>query len=426
MKKISLLWILVAVLAITLYPKDQNSDGTEVKEGSEVRKYKFNQANLFKKEALVISYTDMNCSYFISKKLPKDLYITGCDEMDLDRRVYSDRDRVFINKGSSAGLHEVDKFWVVGIGKRVTDRINHKKLGYFHLIKAVAELTYLYEDKGVATLKKTCNPVELGDILVPIPNQEPILQKRLAYEKWRLPKSPVTGRVVYSGLYTDVARDNPGPDHFVTLDLNKEKLSRGDWVLFYKIFGPQYPPVIFGTGIVVYPNDTNSTVKVIDTEYPVEVGSYALLLQKSILTPTKTPGKKDDKLPIIETLKKEATTAEEGKDVLEIGIIFDIDQAALKDTHIAEMQKINDFIASKPGYVVVLRGYCCSIGGAEYNLKLSEKRVDTIKKYLADTFKIKEEAFEIYFYGEKDAPYDNTAEEQRRKNRLDEIQVIER
>ena len=71
-----------------------------------------------------------------------------------------------------------------------------------------------------------------------------------------------------------------------------------------------------------------------------------------------------------------------------------------------------------------MRGYTCSIGGLEYNLKLSKERVDGVKAYLVSKLGVDEKLIESYFYGEKDAPYDNTSEEQRRKNRVVNIQVI--
>jgi hypothetical protein len=41
-----------------------------------------------------------------------------------------------------------------------------------------------------------------------------------------------------------------------------------------------------------------------------------------------------------------------------------------------------------------------------------------------DTYNITNEFFETYYYGEKESPFDNTAEEERRKNRLVTVQVV--
>jgi len=43
---------------------------------------------------------------------------------------------------------------------------------------------------------------------------------------------------------------------------------------------------------------------------------------------------------------------------------------------------------------------------------------------LINEYGIAENFIESYFYGEKESPFDNTSEEQRRKNRLVHIQVI--
>ena len=94
------------------------------------------------------------------------------------------------------------------------------------------------------------------------------------------------------------------------------------------------------------------------------------------------------------------------------------------DKYASEFEKVKEFISSKSQYVVILRGYTCSIGGLEYNLKLSQERVNNVKAYLVSALGIPENFIKTYYYGEKDAPYDNTSEEQRRKNRLVNIQVI--
>jgi outer membrane protein OmpA-like peptidoglycan-associated protein len=179
-----------------------------------------------------------------------------------------------------------------------------------------------------------------------------------------------------------------------------------------------------GTGIVIAPEKTNSTVKIIEATLPVTVGTRLVLLKGA---KKELPGpdlKKDEKLPIIETLEG----TEPGKQVhaLTLKVLFDFNDSVLKDEYKAEIEKIKEFIADYPNYEVVLKGYCCSIGGVEYNLKLSQQRVEGVKQYLVETLKIKAEDIEANYYGETGAPCDNSTEEERQKNRLVQIEVIER
>ena len=107
-----------------------------------------------------------------------------------------------------------------------------------------------------------------------------------------------------------------------------------------------------------------------------------------------------------------------------VNIIFDINEKTIDSRYAELFERIKEFIISKTQYNIVLRGYTCSIGSLEYNLKLSKERVDATKEYLVKKLGVDENLIESYFYGEKDAPYDNTSEEERRKNRVVNIQVI--
>ena len=87
---------------------------------------------------------------------------------------------------------------------------------------------------------------------------------------------------------------------------------------------------------------------------------------------------------------------------------------------------MKEFIGSKKEFVIILRGYACSIGGVDYNLELSKKRVEEVKNYIVSNLNIAPDFIETYFYGEKDTPFDNSTEINRRKNRRVDIQVIGR
>jgi outer membrane protein OmpA-like peptidoglycan-associated protein len=428
MRKVNVIsvWIVTMIMtAVLLFPSP--GPGTPAGEEKVVKRYKLRKALVYREEMLMLSDTDIYCTYFIRNKIPRDLYVTGGVNMDW-MYTFSEFDRVFINKGTSEGINEGDTFLVLGEGRTITSRLTGKKLGTYYIGKSLGDVTCVYENNAEVTLRKNCHPVEVGDVLIPYKPQETIRHKKLEYRLCKLPKTPIEGRVVYIDLYLDSERDIVASNEYLTVDMGKAMLSRGDWLLFYKMYRDDLPPVIIGSGIVVHAENTNSTVKIIDDAIPIETGNYAVLLQEGSKIP-RFKGEEDEEFPLIEkqaTQKKEEREIPEGKDVLELNILFDIDETAIQDQYKQELEDIREFIAAKPAYEVILRGYCCSIGGFEYNLKLSQKRVEAVKKYLMETFNIKEEAFETYHYGEKEAPFDNTTEEERRKNRRVNIQVIEK
>jgi OmpA-OmpF porin, OOP family len=71
----------------------------------------------------------------------------------------------------------------------------------------------------------------------------------------------------------------------------------------------------------------------------------------------------------------------------ELIVYFDFDKSALKDMKPAEVAKMKDLVAflkANPGVAVKLTGHTDWYGSDAYNMKLSEKRNNTVKTYLVD------------------------------------------
>ncbi len=425
MRKVEYFLMLVLMLMIIISP-GFSQEKTEKDKVKIKRTFaQITKAYAYMDEELLISEADLYCSYFISNKMAEDLVITGSEFMDSLQSLHTDGDKMYISKGSKVGIKEGDIFLVLAKGEKVSNALTAKKLGTYYLKKSLAEVTCLYEDKAVVTLKKGCYPVNIGDILIPFKKQETVFKRKINYKKCHLPQSSsaIEGNVVYNSLYMDITKTLSGTGEYVSIDLGMAIVSKGTFVLFYKLIEKNLPPLIIGSGIVVNPQNTNSTVKVLDSSQPVEVGVKLVVLPEAEaqIIPT---GVKDEDIPVIEELKKEEREIEPGEESIEINILFNIDEKSI-DTGYAEVfEKIKEFIRSKTQYNIILRGYACSIGGLEYNLKLSKERVDAVKAYLVKELGIDENLIESYYYGEKDAPYDQTSEEQRRKNRMVNIQVI--
>jgi outer membrane protein OmpA-like peptidoglycan-associated protein len=418
---------LMAVLMVMFFISPSFSQRKSEKDKVKIKRTfdKITKAYAYMDEELLISDADLYCSYFISNKMPEDLVIVGSEYMDSLQTLYTDGNKMFINKGSNVGINEGDIFLVLSRGEKISNALTSKKLGTYYLKKSLAEVTCLYEDKAVVTLKKGCYPVEIGDFLIPFKKQQTVFKKKLNYKKCKLPQSSsaIEGNVVYTNIYMDVTKTIASTGEYVSIDLGKAIVSKGTFVLFYKLFKKNLPPLIIGSGIVVNPQNTNSTVKVLDASQPIGVGVKLVVLPEAEaqIIPT---GVKDEDIPVIESLKKEEREIEPGEDSMEVNILFNIDEKSIDSGYAEIFDKVKEFIHSKTRYNIILRGYACSIGGLEYNLKLSKERVDAVKAYLVRELGVDENLIESYYYGEKDAPYDNTTEEQRRKNRMVNIQVI--
>lgn len=406
MKK-TICFFIVMMFFVVLFSKEQK------------KKYSITKAYAYKEASLLISKTDLNCTFFIREKIKKDIVIISAEQIALGKEEYSDGERLFINKGSVDGIHKGDIFMVLEKGSRVPNPFKiMKSLGTYYLKKSLAEVFYTYPNKSLITLINGCNPVKIGDMLIPYKEGEVEFKKKIIYKKCILPKSEVKGRVVYIDLSVNRQKEIAGTSDYLAVDVGKAMVKKGDFLLFYKILKKKLPPVIIGTGIVINAQNANSTVKILDSSYQIELGTRVVLLPE---IEQEQPLKEGEHIPIVEALKKEK---EVGKATsIELNVLFEIGQSSIDEKYKEKFEKIKEFLSDKSQYVIILRGYACSIGSFEYNLKLSQERVESIKNLLIKEYGIDENFIETYYYGEKELMYDNSMEIERRKNRLVIIEV---
>jgi OOP family OmpA-OmpF porin len=98
-------------------------------------------------------------------------------------------------------------------------------------------------------------------------------------------------------------------------------------------------------------------------------------------------------------------------------IEFDFDKAAVKPVYHNPIEKLANFLKAYPDKDVELEGHTDSIGPDDYNMKLSKRRAESVKKYLVDKFGIEASRIGTIGYGESAPVATNDTEEGRQKNR---------
>ena len=409
MKKVIIITIIL-ILTFSLTGQEQKAKVKEM----------YEKAYVYKDSSLLISRSEFNCSFFITDKITEDIIIVGAKQKWLGKEFYSDENEMYINKGSKDGIKEGDVFSVLESGKKVAHPFKSGSLGIYYGKKSLAEVICVYEDKATVVLKEGCSPVYIGDFLIKHKQEKPIFEKRIDYKNCRLIKSEINGVVVYHKK-SDQMEDRTmfGDDYMIAVDIGNAFLKKGDFLLFYKEFNKDLPPLITGTGIVVSAQKTNSTVKLLKMSNPVHIGdkvTHLPLYRKAVFE-----GK--EKLP--EIGKQSEIKYEKGK-ALELNILFNLSDSKVSDLYHTEINKITEFIKGKSQYSIILKGFTCNIGRVESNLKLAKKRVEDVKKYIVEKLSINPSLIESYFYGEKDCEFDNSTEISRKKNRRVTITVVGR
>lgn len=379
------------------------------------------RAYAYREEGLLIGKADLYGTYFLRDSFPKETLIVSAFDA-FPRNDYATNDQLVVNRGRDAGLREGDKFLVIGEGRVISSLVNGSRLGRHYQKKAVAEITCLFAESAVITLKDCYFPVNLGDFLTPFVEEENLIAKKIDFTRCRLPESDVFGRVVYMEIALGLANDIQGSNRFVTVDLGRAEVSKGDFMLFYRRLKPGLPSLIIGSGIVIHSENNNSTVKVLDVADPLRHGDYVVVMPRQMTTaqvqvPLTVP--EDENLPVIELL----TSGEIKEESFLADILFPLDSSSVSETDQNLLAQVKEYLGDKEDFLVVLRGYSCAIGTDEYNLRLSQERVEKIKALLIEEFSIPAEAIETYFYGESEALFDNSTEQERKKNRLVRIEV---
>jgi len=100
-----------------------------------------------------------------------------------------------------------------------------------------------------------------------------------------------------------------------------------------------------------------------------------------------------------------------------LDIEFDIDKSDVRPQYRDEVAKVGDFMNKYPTTTAVIEGYTDEVGGADYNMQLSQRRAESVVKSLEDNFGIAPSRLSAKGYGEAAPTADNSTEAGKQKNR---------
>ncbi len=103
-------------------------------------------------------------------------------------------------------------------------------------------------------------------------------------------------------------------------------------------------------------------------------------------------------------------------------VFFDFDQAILKSESFSELNRIVDLMKEREAMKIEIAGHTDATGPETYNLGLSERRANSVLKYLTDKGADKARVT-VNFYGESKPIADNSTKEGRQKNRRVEFSI---
>lgn len=102
---------------------------------------------------------------------------------------------------------------------------------------------------------------------------------------------------------------------------------------------------------------------------------------------------------------------------IELKVLFDNDKHYVKPYYYSEIERVAQFMQRHPEVTATIEGHTDSNASDMYNVKLSQRRVDAVKKILIETYGVPANRLNSIGYGESRPIATNATAEGRQQNR---------
>jgi OOP family OmpA-OmpF porin len=102
---------------------------------------------------------------------------------------------------------------------------------------------------------------------------------------------------------------------------------------------------------------------------------------------------------------------------MRLGIEFDTDKAFIKAQYNSEIVKLGEYMKKFPTTTTAIEGHTDNVGDNEHNMRLSQKRAESVVDYLVKNSGIERSRLSAKGYGSTQPITSNSTPEGRRKNR---------
>ena len=112
------------------------------------------------------------------------------------------------------------------------------------------------------------------------------------------------------------------------------------------------------------------------------------------------------------------------KQIGDVSVTFDFDKSALTKADKAQLDTLGAQLAGERGYILEVTGGTDSVGNANYNYQLSQRRAEAVVQYLAAKFNVPAHKFYLIGIGKDVEVATNRTAAGRAQNRRVEVQVL--
>jgi LysM repeat protein len=219
----------------------------------------------------------LQCAYYVVQhREDESLYLVG-SELGGDKVALADRDIVYLNKGSNAGVKAGDLYTLHHVAYPVRHPVTGKKIGTKVETTGWVKVILVQEDTACAVVEQACLDIHAGDYLKPFEKVNvPMVVRKAPAECCQ----PANGKV--SRHVVDLQDDAmiAGAGQFVTINAGTEDgVAPGNVFAVYRILYPSVPTPrdAVGEATVVSVREKTATAKVTYSHREVMVGDEAEL-----------------------------------------------------------------------------------------------------------------------------------------------------
>lgn len=187
------------------------------------------------------TYSDLYCAgFFSAEPVQQKAVLVGGEESE-SKALFSDRDVVYLNQGTSAGVKAGDELQVVRLvkdfakwGTEFAAAKSAKRYGYYYQDVGRVRVLLAQEQAATAEIIFSCEEILVGDLLTAGEvRTSPLHRPEISFDKFAAPNNNTSGRI----FMTKEFRKLLGTGHIVYLDAgSKQNVQVGDYFRIIRRF----------------------------------------------------------------------------------------------------------------------------------------------------------------------------------------------
>ncbi len=126
----------------------------------------------------------------------------------------------------------------------------------------------------------------------------------------------------------------------------------------------------------------------------------------------------------VDTLEGVVANLDNYQTLSDVSVTFGFDKSVLTADDKAQLDTLANSLTNARGYLVALTGGTDSVGDAQYNYQLSQRRANAVVLYLATKYNIAPHRFYLIGIGKENPVADNHTRDGRAQNRRVEIKLM--